>query len=407
MECQVGDLVFWLFPIELEGIYFCFLVTEAASLLPNNGNDDSPLQDFGRALRSMTMLQSLREVPRGMEPIDRRQSLERTLFCTAHMHATDPRDRVYCLLSVIHSEKAELIKPDYSKDAAEVFAEVTFAAISSFRYWELGQQLDMLDWVTSMHFRLPDLPTWAVDFSQVRDNRAAKLYNAFYVNDRRKLSVPGSVVDPSIMANPRLSADKKRLHLTGVLLDHIVWTTSASEAGHLQCDPGNGVPATVDVLFQSVKPRDEMYTAYGKSVKRNVRATLCSLYALQKKHEYKHDPHLGRLQALFCWWLDSMGLPSDEWNMYVDLRCFVKGMAAAAEDLSIFTTKGGFLGVAPGILAVGDTLAVIHNCHGPLIFKPRPDGSFGYHYASFVPDARDLESFRLDNGIETTEIVLC
>ncbi|KAF2163022.1 hypothetical protein M409DRAFT_57702 [Zasmidium cellare ATCC 36951] len=75
--------------------------------------------------------------------------------------STDPRDKVYAVLSLVDSSIRSYIRPDYSKSVAEVFAEATHASIAA------SGTLDLLLFscksITGKE-RLPPVPSWAFDF---------------------------------------------------------------------------------------------------------------------------------------------------------------------------------------------------------------------------------------------------
>ncbi|KAH9827688.1 HET-domain-containing protein [Teratosphaeria destructans] len=90
------------------------------------------------------------------------QDIAEAALWGAQATCTDPRDKVYSLVSMIYPEEAEIIGSDYTRSVGQVFARATFASMTV-----LGN-LDILRLVDFVATRDPKIPTWAVDFTTNR-----------------------------------------------------------------------------------------------------------------------------------------------------------------------------------------------------------------------------------------------
>ena len=89
-------------------------------------------------------------------------SFREAVNSTAKMEASDPRDKVYALLSTLHPEEACLLTPDYRKPYQQVFAEATYACSVGSCSFEILAQI-VREWTPD-----PNLPSWTVDFTKCK-----------------------------------------------------------------------------------------------------------------------------------------------------------------------------------------------------------------------------------------------
>ncbi|KAH6644714.1 heterokaryon incompatibility protein-domain-containing protein [Boeremia exigua] len=100
-----------------------------------------------------------------------RGTLTEQLGETSPLLASDPRDKVFGLLSICRfSSHRETIKADYTKTVSEVFAEATFSMLQEgkrpgYAWFQLQPVLQRGVAPAKLPTRAPDLPTWALDFT--------------------------------------------------------------------------------------------------------------------------------------------------------------------------------------------------------------------------------------------------
>ena len=80
------------------------------------------------------------------------------LLLTQHLHATDPRDKIFAFHGLLSALGAKLPPPDYTKSVQQVYREAAAVAIRH------DNSLHMLSAITGQN-RLEGLPSWVPDWS--------------------------------------------------------------------------------------------------------------------------------------------------------------------------------------------------------------------------------------------------
>jgi len=103
----------------------------------------------------------LTDFPEEVEKINsgNSSSLQSWIISTENFRATDPRDKIYALLSLSPPAQTTNIVPDYSASVADVYAAVTARCI--IRY----QDLTMLHFDADNKSDVHQLPSWVRDYS--------------------------------------------------------------------------------------------------------------------------------------------------------------------------------------------------------------------------------------------------
>ncbi|KAF6810077.1 HET domain-containing protein, partial [Colletotrichum musicola] len=184
-------------------------------------------------------------------------SLGETALLARECAATDPRDKIYSILSLVKPEQAALMKPDYGLQEAEIFTQATFTDIwcnitqkdaydEALTVWhskgshgkhpraprypvfssygdkgthQTGLRPDrfrILNWAKPTASRMEGLPSWAVDFS----DRACFSEDAHFRlgGERWTFDGTGNLHE---LASVEMSADRKRLTVRGVIFDRV------------------------------------------------------------------------------------------------------------------------------------------------------------------------------------------
>jgi hypothetical protein len=95
---------------------------------------------------------------------------------------SDPRDRIYSLLSMVTSSERVLIKPEYNISCAETFTRATSAAIAGCAYGLMAFFFVSFD-ALGVHWQ--GLPTWAIDLDDTQIDQYT-----FYRNTRTRWVFP-------------------------------------------------------------------------------------------------------------------------------------------------------------------------------------------------------------------------
>ena len=181
---------------------------------------DAAMQECDEFLEALQSIKSTRsEAQEGYRP-----SILSFADNLIRSKATDPRDKVYSLLSMVDAAEASLINIDYSTPCAEVYAKATFAIIAA------NSELSVLLYIANdtsaskaldpedrparrTGRRLPGLPSWAIDFTF---GGYPKLYNLgglwenIFKHSRHRIT-----------AHATLQTDPTGLTVRGLYLDSI------------------------------------------------------------------------------------------------------------------------------------------------------------------------------------------
>lgn len=136
--------------------------------------------------------------------------------------ATDERDMVYSMLSLINDEEAGLMSVDYTLSVGEVYAIATYASIRASHAHTLLRGYDGKD-----DSRRKDLPSWALDFTNPKSLDRIKA---------RRDSDPSLGVfrppHPSRYALAELDETLTKIVIAGVTCGQIVGVQTLSPAQH-------------------------------------------------------------------------------------------------------------------------------------------------------------------------------
>ncbi|KAH6714542.1 heterokaryon incompatibility protein-domain-containing protein [Leptodontidium sp. MPI-SDFR-AT-0119] len=155
-------------------------------------------------------------------------SISGLLLDTRLKNCSDLKDKVFALYGMVHSRYPDFPPPNYDKSICEIYTEAISWCIGSERFLNESGQILYLAPRSIYGRRLPELPSWVPDLSQVPTygNRHFEQGNRYYrslsgnpheafLDLECKASGP-SVPRHSFFSNPKL------LGLSGVLIDHII-----------------------------------------------------------------------------------------------------------------------------------------------------------------------------------------
>jgi len=88
------------------------------------------------------------------------------LYCyIGETEVTDPRDKIYSVLAMLSLEEAALIEPDYNTPCADVYCNAIHTWVCSWRSYNFVER------ICFGHQDVDGLPSWAVNFMHVNNNR--------------------------------------------------------------------------------------------------------------------------------------------------------------------------------------------------------------------------------------------
>lgn len=355
-------------------------------------------------------------------------SLLQNLASTVGLDASDPRDKVFSLRGVTASGEVASIKPDYNKTTAQIFAQATFAIITS------AQNFDAFFYATGFgaFVELPEdyhmtsglgrLPTWAADFSC----RHRYFYPPFLLFGEDSNFQKQTAENAAL---PRLSPCLSQLNVHVMLLDRVcaLMEVDATDKDDkirehseelrrrprsTQLAPGHSGEYTLDpsqqqnVGFHALSAGSGGMTLPVRSGIENpssdeVAASdypdelfqwFSSVYAVV--HDYDNsrelDPttHGSRSSVLL-------------------LSRYLRHGFNLGFPSSMYVTSSGFLGVGSGNAKVGDSIAFLSNSRLPILLRPKGKEYYFVgmtHVGSLV--SGELEAFWRRNDIRPEEVVL-
>jgi hypothetical protein len=325
-----------------------------------------------------------------------------TLILALDRVATDPRDKIFALYSIFGNYNIDFPIPDYSKSAADVFAEAAVSVIKCAR------SLLILSMVNS-NDRLPGLPSWVPDWRDPtfglpiippQDFTHFKTREPQFSEGGRLLQVFGKVfgrissrsdsyreypiftnLDPGSVAARVASEGLQRVN---VLQD---WTRAALS---LQSYPtGEDITtayyATVSHGFS--KLGDDSKDLFGTSPNKTAdvafyawckvllteeqmfphRTPVSDLSVPGYSATYSQNPAYQTLSNLYA--CQELGV-ANTWDMH-------NWMLRLAENRALFTTDNGYMGVAFHAIRKGDLVVLLSHAGLPMVI--RPDGAARYH----------------------------
>ncbi|KAI1753979.1 HET-domain-containing protein [Xylaria castorea] len=135
---------------------------------PYGGQQGGAIPDSGFILEKRIDFPSLGRLTERLKKLDlikseiergKQMSLYHAALATGASATTDPRDKVYSLLSFLNTIERDLVYPDYHISTELVFSRATYAAFKG------PTKLAMLELIAFGTSRTPiDLPTWVYDF---------------------------------------------------------------------------------------------------------------------------------------------------------------------------------------------------------------------------------------------------
>ena len=261
---------------------------------------------------------------------------------TAACRCSDPRDRVYAVLSLLHkSEKDINIEPDYKKTTPQVYQDAVLRHIAhsrSLRMWDSYELNNdgpavMPTWV----------PNWAaVDSAQPlehRGNACSYSYANTQYKGRGVLSAAGVVAATVLSAEGYIS--------------QTTWEGFLNEVRRLA--PGN-------VEHSSYVAGGSLIDAFCSTIYANNFSDLTrSNRSDWPQFEESRDYVLAILQAKR--WLLKPAFGSTQSR-------YVARVLRLCEKRSFITTEEGYIGLAPKATKPGDQVCILLGCRNPLVLRP-------------------------------------
>ncbi|KAI1370230.1 HET-domain-containing protein [Hypoxylon crocopeplum] len=243
-----------------------------------------------------------------------------------HRHSGDPRDKVYSILGLLHEGEQPLpsvTSSDYELPAATLFKRVTIDLIRDD--WGLCPLIGLRGEQKSV----PDLPSWAIDWSLPEKNDITEFWahDIFYYDFTADKGLP--MLDKDALVSPD---EDSVIHLNGVMFDRVLASSK---------------PIKTDKIDEIMRMWDEL-TVEAKS------------------KGLKHDPATETFRNIvFRNMMEGKFLEPDrgrEWR---------ERMWA---NQTLFFTDTGYIGLGPSTVSQGDEIWVMSGGRVPFVLRPQETG---------------------------------
>lgn len=320
--------------------------------------------------------------------ITRHVSLMRKAF------ATDPRDKVFSILGMVHEAEAKQVRVEYTPtySTAQVYARATCISMHS------SQCLEPLRYIT---FRARDtsLPSWTIDF-----DCADPIMKQVAIPDWRPWQSGWCSSNPSPKPWDDLNFDFDKVQLCGYSLDkvrHVVpFPLRTLFKGRFDGDPLPPQPAAMLEWIKALRdlPPADPYTVLSRQGLQASSRTPVDWNGLLRTAQAMPESDLTALrwlEKLFYAWTDALSrspsLISLRTHRVGLLNGWVRYAQFAAADTVAFTTEKGFLGMAPSTIEAGDEIALLFGSNAPTLLRPSgPEWlfrGFGHVWGVSVPNS--------------------
>jgi hypothetical protein len=275
---------------------------------------------------------------------DRRGHFVHLIEQTQRSLCSDPRDKVFAILSLLEPRCAEFlnIKPDYSKSVHEVYTK------TAIRYFERYKRLELLQMVEE-HNQSQNLPSWVPDF------RCPRL----------AISLNGPMMCAGRSGGVTKIVKKKRLRITGL---RIATIERIEGFGNHQEPSGYSAPGGDLKRIASALLGKESYT-YDKQHFQAFCRTIC-LNTFCEMHDPPRTflPSMKHCENVLSDVLNH-GFSGDVLSDDRDHRKVWNRVVRSIQGRSVFKTVEGNFGLAPKAAMVGDAVVILLGCQSAMIFR--------------------------------------
>lgn len=272
---------------------------------------------------------------------------------TRHSKCTDPRDRVFALLSLCDLADSASVQPDYSKDVSEVYEEMFLAQCRKVKNLVLLQGCELGCEIEGTPSWLPNwsIPTLPIDLVGM----FASLYPdaVFKMVGDRTLQVCGVIVGTiQEIVQPKLDRDSKVLKKATMTEIHrlaSIFRVTGRQLEELCYTLGGGFFA------------DEFYPSSSQHFPR----------AANRQQALEFVTHL----------LANPDLDADE--ISANDRMYIDRVSNRLCGRSVYRTETGNFGLACNSIKHGDLVVVLMGCSSAMILRPCIGNTYGVVGQSF------------------------
>ena len=269
-----------------------------------------------------------------------------TLGAARSASCSDPRDKVFAVLSLANKSDTRGIDVDYSKHAEAVFQDLVLHFTSNLRSLDILTECELRDDTSGM-----ELPTWVPNWTVPR------LCS--------RITLPASCLN----SKPRVRyQDGRILIATGVHVAVVKCVEIFS--------PLTTFHEVEDAILALIVPKIKSLSLSERD------ATVTSLCLTLCCNDFadRYSPPLPNVVSFVFahkYMHRIIDRPQDSaFDDSYESKIFLTSVRSAIRGRSFFTTDGGYIGLAPIATKPGDQVCILLGCDTPLVLRP---GGDGYH----------------------------
>ncbi|KAK0128803.1 hypothetical protein ONS95_000753 [Cadophora gregata] len=331
-------------------------------------------------------------------------SLQSWIVSTENFHATDPRDKIYALLSLSPPAQTANIIPDYSASVAEVYAAVTARCI--IRYQDLTMLHFDVDHKSDEH----NLPSWVRDYSSsspLADRQSyIGLSPSLYAASGRDCWGRRKIFVDNIFSN-----DLQQLRSRGIIVDSVVYAgrneklaryTGVDPLERLENVKDRAARTLANIKIWEEKVNKLRESPYDSMQERGT-AFWRTLMANRQFGQWAPLPGDMKENVYFETWMGRLPLPNSEVDALppgADLdeakRLYVKPFTDAcitwSHGRTFIITSKGYIGIAPLKTEIGDIVTVLEGGSVPFVLRALDEGGYKFIGESYVDGIMEGEA---------------
>lgn len=257
------------------------------------------------------------------------------------LRCSDPRDKTYALLGLMNQRDTDLhILPDYSRNVAEVYMDIT-------RMKSIAHQTLELLWSCELSTRVLDIPSWVPDWSTPMKRKSYPRFN---------WSVCGFISAQFAFAGERCTASGIRVAEVSAVYGHSLKTFDTFGDSGYTLDFLDAIEPSSKVLSRPYKNGQSLYEAYCRTLTRN------KLSDTEACEAGFHDTKRCLSGFEEYWKTNSLAR--------IDSSGVLDRMSTELEGNDSVQTDCGYIGLAPAGTQIGDIVSILLGCHQPIMLRP-------------------------------------
>lgn len=290
--------------------------------------------------------------------------LRSLIDATKRSTCTDPRDRIFSLLSMLDLTAGKLeIEPDYTKDVSEVFKDATIRWINYERSLQIFQSV-------GMEGQLAGMPSWVPSWSSPR------------VLTPLVENLAGANTMAPLLEHTSYQRDE--IQVTGLPVGRIHHVEVINLAG-----PG---VLTQAALASEVRRLDSFMGIWGPDLPRSMQVRIFCEVLCSNGFCDNFEPQIANVGSREqCEDIIRSILENRDEGVSIH-NLFSRSIIAYCRGRSLFVGEDRRLGLGPYGIQVGDVVSVLLGCNSAVVLRPTHDGRYqivgeAYYYGFMSGEA--------------------